>query len=183
MVRRRAKDVTQNPQTAGPRRIASGNGRKFLHQSGAMRAHRSEQLRVKESHAERAIASHGDSSNAAGLAGGGNAVTILDPRHEFPQEEIVITEARVMRVHEETGVTSGADNDEIANLAAIPELLEKIEASGAHKHLLTITQPMEVIEHGITAACVFPLTRGGGKTRRNGTAPAGAGGRKGISPG
>src|SRR5207245_10194654 len=119
-----------------------------------MRAHRSEQLRVKESHAERAIASHGDSANAAGFAGRGNAVTILDPRHEFPQEEIVKTEARVMRVHEETGVTSRADNDAIANLLPVPKLLEKIEASGTHKHLLIISEPITLIQLGLAGAGV-----------------------------
>src|SRR5437879_2912960 len=148
-----------------------------------MRAHRSEQLRVKESHAERAIASHGDSANAAGLAGRGNPVTILDPRHEFPQEEIVKTEARVVGVHEETGVTSGADNDEIANLAAVPELLEKIEASGTHKHLLIITEAMEVIEHGITAVSVFPIAGREDHTVRNGTAQDAAGHGKAFTAG
>ncbi len=148
-----------------------------------MRAHRSEQSRVKESHAERAIASHGDSANAAGFAGGGNAVTILDPRHEFPQEEIVITEARVMRVHEETGVTSRADHDEIANLAAVPELLEKIEASGTHKHLLIITEPMEVIEHGIAAVGVFPIAGRQDHTVRNGTPQDAAGHGKAFTAG
>jgi len=133
-----------------------------------MDAHRSEELRVKKSHAKRTIASHGDSANAARLAARGNPVAILDPRHEFLPEEIVIAEARVMRVHEEAGITSRTDNDEIAQFVAIPKLLDQIEGSGTHEHLLVIAKPVEIIEHGITTIGVFPVTGREDHTVRNG---------------
>ena len=73
-----------------------------------------------------------------------------------------------MRVHEETGITGRADNDEIAKLMGVPELLDKIEASGTHEHLLIVTQPMEVIEHGIAAVAVFSVAGRQDHTVRNG---------------
>src|SRR5205807_248649 len=158
----------QDSQTAALRRVVHGNGRQPLHYSSTVGADRAEKLRVKKSHAERAIASHGDATNSAPFTARSNPVAILDPRHEFLQEEIVVAEAPVMRVHEETSITGRADNDEIAKLVAVPKLLDKIEASGTYEHLLIVTQPMEVIEHGIAAVGVFSVARRQDHTVRNG---------------
>src|SRR5580704_300358 len=140
-----------------------------------MSAHRSEQLRVKKRHPQRAIASHGDTAEAAGFAARGNSVAMLDPGHEFLQEEIVVTEAPVVRVHEETGVTGWADQNEIADLPAVPEFLDKIESAGTHEHLLIITKPVEVIEHGIAAIGIFAVARRQDHTVRNRAAQDAAG--------
>src|SRR5580700_8246962 len=140
-----------------------------------MGAHRSEQLRMKKRHAQGAIASHGDTANAAGFAAGGNPVAMLDPGHKFLQEEVLVAEAPVVRVHEETGVTGWADQNEIADLPAVPEVLDKIESAGTHKHLLIITKPVEVIEHRIAAISVFAVARWQDHTVRNGASQDAAG--------
>src|SRR5260370_27983519 len=100
-----------------------------------MRAHRAKKLWVKKSQPQRAITSHGNATDAPGFTARGDAVATLDRGHEFLQEEILIAEAAIVRVHEEARVARGADDDEIAEFAAVLELLPMIEASRAHEPL------------------------------------------------
>src|SRR5690348_2668298 len=142
-----------------------------------MRAHRAKKLRMKESHAQGAIASHGDSADAARFAARGNAVAFLNRGHEFLQEEIVVAEPAVVRIHEETGITGRRDDEEIAKFVAVPQLFDQIESAGAHEHLLVVAESMEVIEHGIAAVGVFAVTRRQNHAIRN-SAPQDAAGQR-----
>src|SRR5260370_3897882 len=103
-----------------------------------MRAHRAKKLWVKKSQPQRAIASHGNATDAPGFTARGDAVATLDRGHEFLQEEILIAEAAIVRVDEKTGVAGGTDDHEIAEFAAVPERLHHVAASGAHGPLLVV---------------------------------------------
>src|SRR5579884_840638 len=158
-VRGRTEYIAQNLQTPGFLAIAHRNRRNPLHQRGAMGADRPKQLRVKKGHAQGAIAAHGNSPDAAGIPACDDAIRPFDPGHELLEEEILIAEAAVVRIHEETGITGGRDNDEIAKFVLLPEVFDQVESAGTHEHLLVVAESMKVVEHGIAAVRLLRIRR------------------------
>jgi hypothetical protein len=111
--------------------------------------------------AKRSVAAHRDSGDAARGAGALGAILLLHLRHEFLDEEVVVTHQAVLRVEIEGAAGAGRQHDEVADLALAPQVGNHVPSAEVQQRLLVVAKAVQVIEHGIASRLV--LIEAGGK--------------------
>src|SRR5579862_4341212 len=95
-----------------------------------------------------AVASHGNSCDAAALAAFFCAVMRVDERHEFLGEKILIRALALLRVDEERAAAIRSGDEEFADLHLLPEVLREVKAAGIDYGFGVLAQSVEKIDHG-----------------------------------
>ena len=81
---------------------------------------------------------------------GANAVFALDVRHEFLQKEIAVAYRAVGRVDVEAAPALRRDDQKIAHLVLVAQIVEQRPAAAVEKCLLVVAQAVQKIEHRIS---------------------------------
>src|SRR5215471_16724165 len=88
------------------------------------------------------------------------AVLLLHLRHELLDEEVFIPNLTVFRVEVERAPRAGREDDEVADLAAAAQFIDKVPAARVQQRLLIVPKTVEVIQDGIVPALVLIETCG-----------------------
>lgn len=151
-IERRAENIAENPRPGRLARIGNGNRGKLFQQSRTMGAHGAEELRMAEGQVQSAIAAHGNPGNAAVGASGLRAIAFFDLGKKFLEKKILVTKAAVTGVYVEAGASIRRDDQKIAELTPLPEVLDKIESARMDEHLLVVAESMKKIEDRVAAS-------------------------------
>src|SRR5713226_2478565 len=158
-IRRRAKHVAQDPRESQLLRIGLGKVRQLFHQRGAMRARRAEQFRMAKGQPQGPVAAHGNPRYPAILAPGSDAIAPLDLRQKFPHQKILVALAAIARVDVETSVSGRRDDEELAKLVLLAQVLDQVHAAGFQKDLLVFAQAVEKIKDGVAGRLLRVVSR------------------------
>src|SRR5258708_4152550 len=151
-IERRAENITKNPRPGRLTRIGNGNRGKLFQQSRTVGAHGAEESRMAEGQMQSAITAHRNPGNAAVGTPGLRAIAFFDSGKKFPEKKIFITKAAIPGGYVEAGASIRRDDQKIAELMPLPEVLDKIESARMNEHLLVVAEAMKKIEDGIAAS-------------------------------
>src|SRR5580704_10921746 len=96
-----------------------------------------------------AVAAHGHAVDATIAAARLDAIVAFDEGKEFANEEIFVAHMSVPGIDVEGASGGGRGDDEFADFAAVPQILNEIPASGADQGLLVTAESVEIVEDRI----------------------------------
>src|SRR5579863_3662336 len=128
--------------------------RRILDECGAVRADGAEEVGIEKCEAEGPVASHGDAGDGAVTLVAKNAVMTFDEGQKFADEEVLVADAAVSGVDVEGAAGAGRDDEEVGDLAVLPEVLDHVEAAGIDEELRVAAETVEEVEDRIATGFV-----------------------------
>src|SRR5207245_11664195 len=78
---------------------------------------------------------------------------------KFPHQKILVALAAIVRVDVETSVSGRSDDEELAKLVLLAQVLDQVHAAGLEKDLLVFAQAVEKIKDGVAGGLLRVVSR------------------------
>ena len=141
-----AEHAPKHVRAIRPIVLRDGTAGEFLDQRGAVSADSGKELRMPECQVQRSISAHRDPGNGAVGATRRHTVMLLDEREEFPHQEIFVAFLAILGVDVEARPAFRRGDQEILQLALLPQVLHQVPFAGVDKELLVVAKPVQEIK-------------------------------------
>ncbi len=103
-----------------------------------------------KSEAQGTVASHGNPADGSACAARTKAVFALDVGQEFLEKEVAVADGGVGGVDVEAAPSFGRDNQEVAHLVLVAQIVEQCPAARVEEGLLVVAKAVQKIQHWIS---------------------------------
>src|SRR5208282_1233988 len=114
---------------------------------------------MAEGEAKRTIAAHGDAADRSIPAAAADAVFALNRGDELLQKEIAVANRTIGGVDVETSSAFWSNDEKIANLMFLPEIIQQRPSSAVEEGLLVVAEPVKKIEDWVALRGSFLSAR------------------------